>query len=146
MSGFEYFKRCITERYADFSGRSRRAEFWYFVLFATLITMSLYIPVLFSTINSANTGEAPGGIAILFMILYTIVALAFLIPNLAAIVRRLHDTGRSGWWYLIVIVPLIGAIVLLIFLVQDSQAGSNRWGPNPKAVGSDVLDQLNKEF
>jgi len=60
--------------------------------------------------------------------------LAVLIPGLAVAIRRLHDTNRSGWWFLIVLVPLIGAIVLLVFLLQDSQPSENQYGPNPKAV------------
>lgn len=65
-------------------------------------------------------------------ILGTLYMLAVLLPGIAVGVRRLHDTGRSGWWLLISLVPLIGAIILLVFLVQDSQPGENQYGPNPK--------------
>ena len=68
---------------------------------------------------------------------YGIYALAALIPGIAVLVRRLHDTDRSGWWFFIALVPIIGAIVLLVFLVTDSKPGTNRFGANPKGIGSD---------
>lgn len=69
-------------------------------------------------------------------ILGTLYMLAVLVPGIAVGVRRLHDTGRSGWWLLIALVPLLGAIVLLVFLVQDSQPGENQYGPNPKPAAA----------
>ena len=66
------------------------------------------------------------------MAIVTILGLVHFIPSLAVTVRRLHDTGKSGWWLLIAFIPFIGAIVLLVFLVQDSHPGTNEWGPNPK--------------
>jgi len=65
-----------------------------------------------------------------------IFALALLVPSIAVGVRRLHDTGRSGWWLLITLIPLIGAIVIIVFLIQDSVPGDNQYGPNPKAVAA----------
>lgn len=69
-------------------------------------------------------------------VLQSLYALAVLIPSLAVGVRRLHDTGRNGWWLLIGLIPLIGAIVLLVFFFQDSQPGNNEYGPSPKAAGA----------
>ena len=67
-------------------------------------------------------------------VLGSLYGLAVLIPSIAVSVRRLHDTNRSGWWLLIALVPLIGAIVLLVFMAQDSQPGKNQYGSNPKAA------------
>ena len=74
------------------------------------------------------------GIGVIFFGLYFIYMLAALIPGWAVAVRRLHDTGKSGWWWLIVFVPFIGAIVLIVFWVLDSAPGANQYGPNPKAA------------
>jgi uncharacterized membrane protein YhaH (DUF805 family) len=107
------------KKYAVFSGRSRRKEYWMFTL------VNFVIAVVIGFIEGLIGG--PGFIG-------TIYALAVLTPGLAVGIRRLHDTGRSAWWVLIGLVPLIGAIVLIIFLVQDSNPGENRYGPNPKAA------------
>ena len=113
------------KKYADFSGRAQRSEYWYFVLFYILIYIGLAIVdrMLGTLASSSSIGLLTG--------LFT---LALIIPSLAVLVRRLHDTDRSGWWILISLVPLIGAIVLLVFCVQDSQSDQNRFGPNPKAA------------
>ncbi|BDP42173.1 hypothetical protein DAETH_21420 [Deinococcus aetherius] len=81
-------------------------------------------------------GESLSGLPLVSLILSAVYGLATFLPTLAVNIRRLHDTGRSGWWYLIAFVPLVGGIVLLIFAVMDSQPGTNKWGPNPKGVGS----------
>jgi uncharacterized membrane protein YhaH (DUF805 family) len=111
------------KKYAVFSGRSRRKEYWYYVLFVAIISIVLnMIDGLLGTYNG-STGAG---------LLSTIFSLAVLIPSIAVSVRRLHDIDRTGWWVLIGLVPLIGWIVLLIFHVQDSTPGTNRYGPNPK--------------
>jgi uncharacterized membrane protein YhaH (DUF805 family) len=111
------------KRYADFAGRARRREYWFFVLFNLIISAVLSIIDMF-----VGTYSASAGIGVLAGI-YT---LAVLLPGIGVSIRRLHDTGRSGWWLLIVLVPLVGAIVLLVFMVLDSQPGANAYGPNPK--------------
>lgn len=115
----------VLKNYAGFSGRARRKEYWYFVLFNTIISIVL---AFFDGITGTFS-EATG-----MGLLSGIYALAVLIPSLAVSVRRLHDTDRSGWWLLIALVPLIGAIVLLVFLVLDSNPGQNQYGANPKDV------------
>jgi uncharacterized membrane protein YhaH (DUF805 family) len=110
----------IKNKYATFSGRARRKEYWMFFLINILVAIAL-------AIIEAILG-LPG-------ILGGIYALALLIPGIAVTVRRLHDTGRTGWWILIGLVPVIGFIVLLVFMVLDSQPGDNAYGPNPKAAG-----------
>ena len=115
----------VLKKYADFSGRARRMEYWMFSLISLLIMVGF---VLVDATMGFEIGDEELGL------LSTIYVLAVLIPSLAVSVRRLHDTDRSGWWVLIGIVPLIGDIVLLIFFVLDSTPGDNRFGPNPKAA------------
>ena len=107
------------KKYAEFSGRARRQEFWMFVLFNFLASVALGF-----VDGILGTSCALGG-------LYS---LAVLIPALAVGVRRLHDTDRSGWMMLISLIPLVGAIVLLVFLCSDSKPGENRFGANPKGM------------
>jgi len=111
------------KKYAVFSGRSRRREYWFFALFYFLISIGLVIIDMFAGTLSAEAGVG------LFSGLF---GLAMIIPSLAVGVRRLHDIGKSGWWLLIGLVPIIGAIVLIVFAFMDSQPGTNAWGPNPK--------------
>ena len=113
----------VLKKYATFSGRAARSEYWYFTLFNALISIGLII--LDRVIGTYNAETAMGTLSSLY-------SLAVLIPSLAVSVRRLHDTGRSGWWFLLAFIPLIGALVLIYFMVQDSQAGSNQYGENPK--------------
>jgi uncharacterized membrane protein YhaH (DUF805 family) len=114
----------VFRKYADFSGRARRSEYWFFTLFNTLITLVLALLGL----NLVHLlGLNPHGA---FGLAYLYLLVAFL-PTLAVSVRRLHDIGLSGWWYLIVLVPF-GALVLTVLAIIDSQAGANRFGPNPK--------------
>ena len=102
-------------KYVTFSGRSSRSAYWWWYLFGILVlVVSLAI----------DYALGAGGI------LYVLVALAMLLPNLAVLVRRLHDAGHSGWWVLIGLLPLIGAIVLLVFTLQGSDQ-PNQWGNGP---------------
>ena len=113
----------VLKKYAVFSGRARRKEYWYFVLFNIIISIVL---VMIDSMTGSFSAE--GGMGLLSGI-YT---LAVLIPSVAVSVRRLHDTNRSGWWLLISLVPLIGGFVLLVFLVFDSEPEENQYGANPK--------------
>jgi len=117
----------VIKKYAVFSGRARRKEYWFFVLFNILISIALsMVDVMLGTAN-ADTGTG---------LLGGIYSLAVLIPSIAVLVRRLHDTDRTGWWALIGLIPIIGWIVLFVFLVQDSRPGQNQYGPNPKEVAA----------
>lgn len=113
------------KKYATFEGRARRKEFWFFVLFNFLAMLALSI---IDAVTGAYSEELGIGL------LSGLYALAVFIPSIAVTVRRLHDTDRSGWWILLSFIPLIGAIVLLVFEVLDSTPGDNRFGPNPKGV------------
>ena len=107
----------VLKKYAVFEGRARRKEFWMFFLFNLIIAFVLGILE-----GMIGTGGFLG-------VAY---ALAVFVPYLAVSVRRLHDTGRSGWFLLIGLIPIVGVIVLIVFFAQDSHAGPNNWGPNPK--------------
>lgn len=114
----------VLRNYANFSGRARRMEYWMFVLFNVIFAIILM--VLDNVLGINYDSE------ILYGPLYTIYALAIIIPSLAVLVRRLHDIGKSGWWFFISLIPLVGAIWLFVLIVTDSQPGENQWGPNPK--------------
>ncbi|MFB5268230.1 DUF805 domain-containing protein [Paenibacillus enshidis] len=107
----------VLKNYVGFQGRARREEYWMFVLFNFGVTIVLSVL------------EALLGIG---QVLTTIYGLAVLLPSLAVGARRLHDTGRSGWWLLLNLIPLIGSIILIVFMIQDSRFGDNQYGPNPK--------------
>jgi uncharacterized membrane protein YhaH (DUF805 family) len=102
--------------YATFSGRASRSEFWWFFLFSFLVNIAG------SVLDTATGGAGLINLA---------VALGLFLPSLAMAVRRLHDTDRSGWWYLIIFIPLVGLIVLLVWFVTRGTAGANRFGPDP---------------
>ncbi len=113
----------VLKKYAVFSGRARRKEYWFFALFSLII--SIVLGIIDGTIGTFSAEAGMG-------LLGGIYSLAILIPSIAVSVRRLHDTGRSGWWLFIGLIPLIGAIVILVFVLQNSQPGSNDYGENPK--------------
>lgn len=112
----EWYLKAL-KNYVGFQGRARRKEYWMFILFSIIVSIVLSILESIANIPSVLSG------------LYS---LAVLLPSLAVGVRRLHDTGRSGWWLLISLIPLVGAIILIVFMCQDSQENENQYGPNPK--------------
>ena len=113
-----YWLGCF-KKYAEFSGRARRKEYWMFILFNMLVAFGV------------NIVDAVLGMEGVLAAGYS---LAALIPAWAVFTRRMHDIGKSGWWWLIGLVPIVGAIVLLVFMCKDSQPGDNAYGPNPKGV------------
>jgi len=117
----------VWKRYVEFSGRSRRKELWMFVLWNTIVAIVL-------SVGGLVTATKGSSLSIAIFALYIIYALAVLVPSLAVEVRRLHDIGKSGWWLLIALVPLVGAILLFVWWVSDSQAGDNQYGANPKTA------------
>ena len=117
-----YFK--VLKKYAVFSGRARRSEYWYFYFCHLIIVFAL---IYFESHSEIETGSAEP-------VLSTIYALAVAIPCLAVINRRLHDSNRSGWASLVGLIPLIGGLIFIAFMLQDSQPGENQYGPNPKGI------------
>jgi len=115
----------VAKKYMVFTGRSRRTEYWTF----TLINIAILIIL---SVLGAILGSIAGILGTIVSIVSMLFSLAILLPGIAAGIRRLHDTGRSGWWLLIVLVPFVGGLILIYFLVLDSQPGSNQYGANPK--------------
>ena len=112
---FEWYLRAFS-KFAELDGRATRSEYWYFFLMNIVVSVGLAV--------LGDLVRSPW--------LSGLYVLAALVPSFTVMVRRLHDTGRSGWWWLISFLPLIGGIVLLVFFVQDSDPGPNAYGPNPK--------------
>lgn len=121
MSPIDYIKLALS-RYADFSGRSRRMEYWMFFLFNFA---AVVIAMLLDGLLGLSGMVGPYGP------FYAITALGLLVPSLAAAVRRLHDQDKSGWWLLLALVPLAG-IVILVFMFLEGTKGPNQYGPDPK--------------
>lgn len=118
MTFTEAVKTCLVEKYATFSGRAPRSEYWYLTLFGYLLSLLIFF--IGYTINSLE----------LMMGISLVVCLIFFVPGLAVSVRRLHDTGRSGWWLLLAFLPYIGSIALLIIFCIGSD-DDNKYGSNP---------------
>ncbi|MGC4111878.1 MAG: DUF805 domain-containing protein [Nocardioides sp.] len=114
MSFQDAVRTCLS-KYADFNGRARRSEYWWFALFNLIV--SIVMDIIDAVIGNSILG--------------LLVSLALLLPGIAVGVRRLHDTSRSGWWILIGLIPIVGWIVLIVFFVQDSHP-DNQYGPSPK--------------
>lgn len=115
----------VLQNYATFSGRSRRSEYWYFVLFNMIF--AIVAVILDNVFGTAIEGVGYGPI-------YGLYILAVFLPGLAVSVRRLHDVGKSGWFFFIVLIPLIGAIWLIVLMATDSNTGENKYGANPKEI------------
>jgi uncharacterized membrane protein YhaH (DUF805 family) len=111
------WRTVLLQKYATFSGRARRSEFWWYALFqfGVMVAASIIDGVLF------RGHQFVSGLA----------ALALIVPNVAVSVRRLHDTNRSGWWYLLVFIPVLGGLVLLYFVILPGAPATNSYGPNP---------------
>jgi uncharacterized membrane protein YhaH (DUF805 family) len=112
------------KRYADFSGRSRRKEYWFFVLGVFIVAILLSI-IEGAVGLSGMIGGAYGPLTALFF-------LAIIVPGIAVQVRRFHDQDKSGWWVLIGLIPLLGGIIVLVFMLLEGTKGPNRFGPDPK--------------
>jgi len=116
-----YWKKVVLENYANFTGRARRAEFWWYFL------ANLIISIVLNIVDAAiGWGSGVGGV------LSGLYGLAVLLPGIAVGIRRLHDTGKSGWWLLIAFVPIVGIIVLVVFWATDSTPGANQYGMSEK--------------
>lgn len=117
MTFNDAWRTVFLQKYATFTGRARRSEFWWYALFqfGVMIAASIVDGVLF------GGHQFVSGLA----------GLALIVPNVAVSVRRLHDTSRSGWWYLLGFIPLIGGLVLLYFMIQPGTPETNAYGPNP---------------
>ena len=112
------------KKYAEFSGRARRSEYWFFALFNVIF---IIVAMGLDNLLGLTIMDLPYGF------FYFAYALAMFIPGLAVFVRRMHDIGKSGWWYFIALIPIIGAIWLLVLCLTEGTLGDNEYGPDPKA-------------
>lgn len=136
MTFVESVKTCFA-KFTTWQGRAARSEYWYFTLYSILSQIAaMAVDGVLGTsfsVTDPNTGQA---MSMGYGWVYLLVALVNFLPGLAAVVRRLHDTGRSGWWYWIVLVPLIGAIMLLVWFCSRGTVGNNEYGSDP--LGDDL--------
>lgn len=123
----EWYLKVVKDNYANFNGRARRSEYWYFTLVNILVAIPLFILTTFVP-------------ALIFV--YWLYTLAVLIPGIAAVVRRLHDVGKSGWFYFIVLIPLVGPIWLLVLLCTEGDSGSNEYGEDPKRPFDNEINEI----
>ena len=131
----DWYKKVVFDNYANFTGRARRSEYWYFVLMNFIVAMFLIIVT--GTLMFVHYG-----LGIVGIVLYFLYFALTLVPTLAVVARRLHDIGKSGWYYFVAFIPFIGGIWLLVLLVTDSEYGSNAWGPNPKEIDDDSINEI----
>lgn len=115
----------VLKKYAVFGGRAGRPEYWYFVLFNIIVSLVLgFLDGLFGTFNSGARIGLLGGIY----------SLAVLCPSIGVGIRRLHDIDRSGWWLFISLIPIVGWIILLVWMIRESDSGANQYGPGLSAA------------
>ena len=125
----KYYLDILTNKYIDFSGRARRKEYWMWTLYVTLINILAMILDDMLGLNFELLGEDLD-----YGWLYLITGIINFIPGLSIVVRRLHDVGKSGWFFLIILIPIIGWIGILILLCSDGDKEENKWGTNPKII------------
>lgn len=129
----EWYLKVVRDNYANFEGRARRQEYWMFVLFNLLFIIAIAV------VSGILAGIFESGI---FMGLYIIYVLGVFIPSLAVAVRRLHDTNKSGWYYLVSLIPLIGGIWLIVLLATEGDVGPNNYGPDPKRPDTKEINEI----
>lgn len=129
----KWYLKVVRDNYANFEGRARREEYWMFVLFNFLIVIGIAI---ISGVLVGLTDVAA------FMGLYFIYILGVMIPSVAVAVRRLHDTNKSGWFYLVGFIPIIGGIWLLILFITEGDVGPNIYGPDPKKPNYEEINEI----
>lgn len=135
MNMIDWYKKVVFENYANFSGRARRSEYWYFALCNVIISLVFYVPLLLS---GGLQNEEPNALFWLFYGLFMLYSIAILIPSLAVAVRRLHDVGKSGWFYLVGLIPLVGPILLLVWFFTEGEGHTNKWGADPKDIFGNI--------
>ncbi|MWB93652.1 DUF805 domain-containing protein [Flavobacterium sp. GA093] len=132
----EWYKKVVFENYANFKGRARRSEYWFFTLANVIIN---FLFIILGLIVGAIMDNILGGLIISYVLL-AIYGLAVLVPSLAVIVRRLHDVGKSGWFYFIALIPIVGGIWLLVLFFTEGDSGENMYGQDPKNVIEEISE------
>lgn len=130
---WSYFWRGMTANYANFSGRARRKEFWGFYLFWAILIV-LVAGAGFGVDGALGNLETGDGYPVAGLSVLGLLVLAGIVPNIAITVRRIHDLGLSGWFYLLILLPYVGGLILFVFTLIPSQKHENRWGPVPAGV------------
>ena len=125
----KYYLDILTNKYADFKGRARRKEYWMWTLYYTVILFFTMVLDNALGLNFELLGQNLG-----YGWLYVTIGITHLIPGLGIVVRRLHDVGKSGWFYLIILIPLIGFIWILVLFCTEGVKEDNKWGSNPKLI------------
>ena len=129
----EWYLKVMRDNYANFKGRARRKEYWMFVLVNAIILIAcMVLDNILGTVFMMDAGPL-GEISMGYGWLYFICTLVHFTPALGLVVRRLHDVGKSGWFYFIFLIPIIGVIWLLVLYCTEGQKLDNKWGPDPKA-------------
>jgi uncharacterized membrane protein YhaH (DUF805 family)/cold shock CspA family protein len=128
---WDYFRAAVTTNYANFRGRARRKEYWGFALFGILAFAGLSLAGL--ALDGA-LGNMESDAPYVTMLLLGLFVLAMIIPSISVTVRRIHDLGLSGWFYLLVLLPYVGGLILLVFSLIPTQTRENRWGPVPAGI------------
>lgn len=129
----KWYLKVVRDNYANFTGRARREEYWMFVLFNLIFIIAIAL------VSGLLAGlfDAPA-----LMALYMIYVFGVLIPSLAVAVRRLHDVGKSGWFYFIGLIPIIGSIWLIVLFVTEGEKGANQYGPDPKSADNEEISTI----
>jgi uncharacterized membrane protein YhaH (DUF805 family) len=122
----DWWKKVVFKNYANFQGRARRSEYWYYALFNVILILPLYVIAMIGLVSETTALSILGGLG------YIVILLGTFIPSLAAVVRRLHDVGRSGWYYFIALIPIAGVIILIVWLFTEGNRGANEYGDDPK--------------
>ena len=127
----------VLKKYVLFNGRASRSEYWFFVLFNIIVSsilMAIDVAIGMGTAETSVSADAGASVSFNGGILSAVYALAVFLPGLGVTIRRLHDTDHSGWWVFINLIPIVGPIIFLVFLVKDSTEGDNRFGSSPKGL------------
>ena len=130
----DWWKKVVFKNYANFNGRARRAELWYYTLANVLVLVPFY------ALAMVGIATEQGSLSTLGLMVYGVVVMGTFIPSLAVAVRRLHDVNRSGWFYFIALIPLIGGIILLVWFCTEGDRYTNNYGPDPKNPNEVVFD------
>ena len=123
---FDWWKKAVFQNYANFNGRARRSEYWYFILVNIILIVPLYIVSIIGVANDST------GLTVLGFSLCGLFVIGLIIPWLAVVVRRLHDLNKSGWNYFIRLIPIVGPILLLVWLCTEGDRHRNNYGDDPK--------------
>jgi len=127
----KWYLKVVRDNYLNFKGRASREEYWMFTLF--MVIFSIVAAIADNILGTVFTiGAGSYSVSMGYGWIYTIYTLALVLPALSVLVRRLHDTGKSGWFYFIILIPLVGAVWILILLCTDSNPEDNNYGPSPK--------------